>query len=134
MLLHKLRKNKRGFSTVIAVVLSLVILVVIVANVILWNYTMSQVDWERTKEDIRITNATRIIDGTNFTFQNKGALTVQLVSLWIDNSTQHSRYDLDLFINSGDTLCYIRNDINLPTKALVKVVTARGNIAVYSTN
>jgi hypothetical protein len=134
MLLHKLRKNKRGFSEVIAVVLSLVILVVIVANVILWNYTVSQVDWERTKEDIRITNATRIIGGTNFTFQNEGALTVQLVSLWIDNATQHSRYDLDLFINSGDTVFYIRNDINLPTKALVKVVTARGNIAVYSTS
>jgi hypothetical protein len=134
MLLHKLRKNKRGFSTVIAVVLSLVILVVVVANVVLWNFTMSQVDWERTKEDIQIMNATRIIGGTNFTFQNKGAITVQLVSLWIDNTTQHSRYDLNLFINAGDTLTYVRSDTNLPPNAVVKVVTARGNIAVYSAN
>lgn len=290
MLLRKLRNDRRGFSTVIAVVLSLVILVVIVSNIVLWNYTMSQIDWERTKEDVRITNATRIngsswstaqaeyvvnlgrrlsgnytdtkqadgsyetfvenaqspnrldingsflidlstyslsviksvevqmvyrandtyerfylkaynwtsasysdsgfnntvghvpaltwstyavnmtewrsyvdahgallikvqdnlpdanttrIDmdllgarvvasGTQLTFQNKGAVTTQLVSLWVDNATRHSRYDINLFINSGDTLLYVRNDVYLPTGALVKVVTARGNVAVYS--
>lgn len=132
MLLHKFRKSKRGFSTVIAVVLSLVILVVIVANVVLWSYTMSQVDWEKAEEDVRIIEVTRATNATWFTFQNEGGVTVQLVSLWIDNATQHSRYDLNLFINAGDTLLYVRNGTNIPSEALVKVVTARGNIAVYS--
>jgi len=59
MLLHKLRKNKRGFSTVIAVVLSLVILVVVVANVVLWDYTMNQYDWEKLHEGLSLTVTAR---------------------------------------------------------------------------
>jgi hypothetical protein len=93
---------------------------------------MSQVDWEKAEEDVRIIEVTRATNATWFTFQNEGGVTVQLVSLWIDNATQHSRYDLNLFINAGDTLLYVRNGTNIPSEALVKVVTARGNIAVYS--
>lgn len=36
-------------------VLSLVILVIIASNVILWNYQMNDLDWERMKENIAIT-------------------------------------------------------------------------------
>jgi hypothetical protein len=119
---------------VIAVVLSLVILVAIVSNIVLWNYTLSQADWERSKEDIRILNATSVSNGTEFVFQNVGSVTCHLVSLWVDNSTQHSRFDLNLFIDAGERLSEDLNSVNLSNATLVKVVTARGNIAVYSTN
>lgn len=71
--------------------------------------------------------------GTLFTFKNEGPLTVHLVSLWINNSTYHQRYDVNMFINSGETTSYVRGDISLPNRPyVVKVATERGNIAVYS--
>jgi len=118
---------------VIAVVLSLVILVTIVSNVVLWNYTLSQADWQRSQEDIKILSATSVNNGTEFVFQNQGSVTSQLVSLWIDNSTQHSQFDLNLFIDTGERLSVDLNGVNLSNGSLVKVVTARGNVAVYST-
>jgi hypothetical protein len=72
--------------------------------------------------------------GAKFTFQNEGSSTSHLVSLWINNATYHNRYDVNIFINAGDILSYTRVDIILPNQALVKVVTERGNIAVYSTS
>jgi hypothetical protein len=71
--------------------------------------------------------------GSRFTFENTGSLTCHLVSLWIINSTVHQHYDTDVFINSGDTYSYVRDDIDLPDgQVTVKVVTERGNIGVYS--
>lgn len=55
----RLRRNRRGISNIIVVVLSLVIITVIVSNVVLWSYQMNQLDWERAREDIRITSVTR---------------------------------------------------------------------------
>ena len=71
--------------------------------------------------------------GTSFTFGNEGSLTVHLVSLWVNNSTHHKRYDINIFVNAGDTESYYRNDISLPDKPyVVKIVSERGSIAVYS--
>ena len=71
--------------------------------------------------------------GTRWTFKNVGGLTVHLVSLWITNSTDHQRYELDIYMNSAETESYLRDDISLPTGGYtVKVVTERGNTAVYS--
>ena len=71
--------------------------------------------------------------GTRFTFENTGSLTCHLVSLWIIDSTVHQHYDIDVFINSGNTYSYVRDDINLPDgQSTVKVVTERGNMEVYS--
>ena len=73
------------------------------------------------------------MDGTQFTFKNDGALTLHLVSLWMINSTDHQRYDINVFVNSAATKNYLRDDISLPTGSYtVKVVTERGNVAVYS--
>jgi len=70
-----------------------------------------------------------------FTFENKGPLTSHLVSLWINNSTHHQRCEINIFINSGDTESYNRNDISLPNKPYtVKVVTERGNTAVFTSH
>jgi hypothetical protein len=70
--------------------------------------------------------------GTRFTFENEGSITSHLVSLWITNSTQHKHYDINLIINSGQTLTYTRDDVSLPSgEYIVKVVTERGNMATY---
>jgi hypothetical protein len=59
-IIRRLKHDKRGISNVIVVMLSLVLIVIIVGNVVLWSYQMNQLDWERMEEDISITNAERI--------------------------------------------------------------------------
>jgi hypothetical protein len=71
--------------------------------------------------------------GVTIKLKNEGSLTVHIISLWVNNATFHKRYDVDLFINPGETLPYTRTDIALPEGSyMIKVVTERGNIAVYS--
>jgi len=68
-----------------------------------------------------------------FTFKNKGSLTSRLVSLWVNNSTSHKRYAIDVIVNSGETVSYLSTDIRFPDgQYMVKVATQRGNVAVYS--
>ena len=132
---RRLRRDRRGISNIIVVVLSLVIVLAIVSNIVLWNYDMNQIDWEKMKENVSITNVESITDGSQYTFKNDGSLTVHLVSLWINNSTLHQRYNINVFINSAETKTYLREDIPLPAGSYsIKVVTERGNIAVYSDN
>lgn len=93
----------------------------------------NQADVNQTAIDIGSLAVRVVINGTKFTFQNKGSLTSHLVSLWVDNSTHHQRYDINIFINSGNTESYIGNDISLPNKPYtVKVVTERGNTAAFT--
>ena len=88
---------------------------------------------DRTTIDIEFLGVRVIIDGTSFTFKSEGPLTSHLVSLWVNNSTHHQRYDINIFVNAGDTESSVRCDISLPNKPYtVKVVTERGNIAIYS--
>lgn len=84
-----------------------------------------QIDWAEFKvsEDVE----------TLFTFRNRGSLTSHLVSLWIINSASHQRYDINIFVNLGETLPYAHTEISLPDgQYIVKVVTERGNIAIYT--
>jgi len=69
--LHDLRQDRKGLSNIIVVVLSLVILVVIVANVVLWSYQMNQLDWERTQETLSIRNVSRIAYSSWFIVQSE---------------------------------------------------------------
>jgi len=92
-------------------------------------------DEEQTSIDIDFLGINVKTDGTQFTFENEGALTTHLVSLWVTNSTHHKRYDIDVFLNSGATKNYVSYDIELPTENyVVKAVTERGNMAVFSEN
>jgi hypothetical protein len=68
---RRLKQNKRGASTIIAVALSLVIIVVIVSNVVLWSYEMNQLDWEKMNEDITITDVSRITNSSWFVAQSE---------------------------------------------------------------
>jgi hypothetical protein len=90
-------------------------------------------DSDQTSVDIDFLGVRVKLDGTQFTFENDGGLTVHLISLWIINSTDHQRYDISVFVNSAETKTYLRYDISLPTGSYtVKVITERGNTAVYS--
>ena len=130
---RRLRRDRRGISNIIVIVLSLVVILAIVSNVVLWSYEMNNLDWEKMKENVIITNVEGDTYGSQFTFENDGGLTVHLVSLWIINSTDRQRYDISVFVNSAETKTYLRDDILLPTGSYtVKVVTERGNRAVYS--
>ncbi|MDI6691534.1 MAG: hypothetical protein QME50_06720 [Candidatus Bathyarchaeota archaeon] len=73
-----------------------------------------------------------VIEGAYFNFKNNGSTTVHIVSIWIINVANHQRYNANLFINVGEEANYIRADISLPEKFIAKVVTERGNIAVFT--
>jgi len=73
--------------------------------------------------------------GTLFTFKNEGSSTLHIISLWITNSTHHQRYDINIFINSGDTTSHTYSNVTLPDKPYnVKVITERGNTAVFTSD
>lgn len=74
-----------------------------------------------------------ILKGSCFKFRNSGSFTVHLVALWvIDSDDNHSRYEINLFMNSGETIIYW-TDITWPSGSyVIKVVTERGNIATFS--
>ena len=132
---RRLKRDRRGISNIIVVVLSLVIILAIVSNVVLWNYDMNQVDWEKIKENVIITSVENATYGSQYTFENDGSLTVHLISLWINNSTLHQHYSVNVYVNAAETKTYLREDIPLPASGYtVKVVTERGNTAVYSGN
>ena len=119
----------------IVVLLSLIILVIIVENVVLWGYQMNQFDLERMHENLKITNVASVNGTVTFTFENDGPDTVHLVDLWIDNATLHQRYEMNLYVNSGDTASYSQADVSLPNEPYtIRIVTERGNIFIYSPN
>ena len=89
-------------------------------------------DGNKTTLDIDFLAVRAALDGTDFTLRNNGSATSHLVSLWVNNSTHHRRYDLNIFINAGDTESYIRIDISHDENCTVKFVTEKGNIAIYS--
>ena len=73
--------------------------------------------------------------GAQITFENDGALTSHIVSVWINNSTIHQRYTVNTFINSGETLSPVYSSISLPSGSYtIRVSTERGNVAVLATS
>jgi Na+-transporting NADH:ubiquinone oxidoreductase subunit NqrC len=129
-----LKHGKRGISTVIVVMLSLVLIVMIVGNVVLWSYQMNQIDLERTQETLTITNVTKTEPaGISVDVKNTGAFSLHIVAVWVSNSTLHQRYAADVFLNAGESAMCNLTDIVVPQGVLLtKVVTERGNMAVFS--
>lgn len=73
-----------------------------------------------------------IINGARLDLKNTSSLTAHIIAIWVTNSTLHQRYTANLFINAGEEKTYIRADITLPEEnCIVKIVTERGNIAVF---
>lgn len=70
-ILKRLKRDKRGISNVIVVMLSLVLITIIVGNVVLWSYQMNQLDLERIQETVTVSNVTRITYSPWSTAQNE---------------------------------------------------------------
>ena len=97
-------------------------------------FSDGQTDSEQTTIDIDFLGVRAKIDGARFTFKNECAFTTHIVSLWVINSTLHQHFTADVVLNSAETYSYLRVDIKLPLAGTyaVKVVSERGNTAVYS--
>jgi hypothetical protein len=66
--------------------LSLVLIVVIVANVVLWSYQMNQLDWEKMCEDISIANVTRVEETWSY---NPSEYILGGSTNWVSGSISH---------------------------------------------
>ena len=71
---RRFKRDRRGVSNIIVVVLSLVIILAIGSNIVLWNYEMTQLDWEKMKEDISINNVESITHSSWLTAQSEYTL------------------------------------------------------------
>lgn len=92
-----------------------------------------QPDLNQTSIDIDFLAVKIVVTDTEFTIRNAGSLTAHLISLWVTNSLSHQRYDLNAFINPSETFIVVRNDVSLPSAPyVIKVVTEKGNMAVYT--
>ncbi len=128
-----LKSNKRGISTVIVVMLSLALLVTVVGNLVIWSYQMNEMDRERIQESITINSAKQTEKGIALEIKNNGPEGAQIVALWIVDSKNHERFEVDLFVNSGENAQFVLSDINLPESyTLIRIVTNKGNAAVLS--
>ena len=65
-IMKRLKRDKRAVSNAIVVMLSLVLVVIIVANIVLWSYQMNQLDWERMQERTTLSDVERATEGTKF--------------------------------------------------------------------
>jgi hypothetical protein len=93
----------------------------------------SNPDSNKTTIDIDFLGVRAIINGAKFSIQNEGPSTSHIVAIWIVNSTIHERYDVNFFLNSGVKTDYIRLGVSVPAgNFTAKIVTERGNIAVFS--
>jgi len=111
--LRRLRHEKRGVSNVIVVMLSLVLIVVVVSNVVLWSYQMNQFDWEKMQEKIEVANVESIKRSWWFTSEKEYTVNVgsHLNGTYTDTWTVDNIYETlreesaPLFYNpSGYTL------------------------------
>ncbi|MBS7633429.1 hypothetical protein KEJ15_07440, partial [Candidatus Bathyarchaeota archaeon] len=91
----RLRRDKRGVSNVIVVMLSLVLITIIVGNIIIWSYEMNQLDLERMQENLAITNVTNIVSSPWFTAQEEFTATVGIrqSGTFTDTKTMGDAYE-----------------------------------------
>src|SRR4030043_28747 len=94
-LTRRLKRGKRGISTVIVVMLSLVLIVMIVGNVFLWSYQMNQVDMDRIQETLSLTNVTRITRPPWFNAQTEFSINAgnRLSGTYTDTTSLDSLYE-----------------------------------------
>ena len=93
--MKRLKRDKRAVSNAIVVMLSLILVVIIVANVVLWSYQMNQLDWEKMKEDISITNVERINRSSWFVTQREYRVNIgsRLNGAYMDTQAIDNQYE-----------------------------------------
>ncbi len=98
----RLRRNKRGVSSVIVAMLSLVLIVIIVSNVVLWSYQMNQIDWERMQEKLTLVNVERTTNSPWFTSKKEYAINAgsHIFGTYVD--TQNVDSDSESFLEGSN--------------------------------
>jgi len=101
--MKRLKHDKRGVSNVIVVMLSLVLIVVIVANVVLWSYQMNQFDWERMQENLEIVDIARVNSSSWFVAQSEYIVNTgnQISGSYTDTQTINNQYETFAEASSG---------------------------------
>ena len=114
-IIRRLKREKRGISTVIVVMLSLVLLMVVVGNVILWSYQMNQLDWEKMQEQIDVVSTQSVNE--NWT-QNPTAYDLGGSTSWVSGAVLDLAADDDVYMTfrsyySGTaTSDFVDNDLS----------------------
>jgi hypothetical protein len=120
---RRLKRGKRGISTVIVVMLSLVLMVIIVGNVVLWSYQMNQIDWEKIQERIDVINAQSVNDTWA---QNPTAYALKGSTSWVSGDILDLAADDDVYMtfrsySSGTASSYfVDNDLSNVDSSLDK--------------
>jgi Tfp pilus assembly protein PilE len=93
--MKRLKRDKRAVSNAIVVMLSLVLVVIIVANIVLWSYQMNQLDWERMQERTTLADVEQATHSSWFTSQNEYAVNVgsRVNGTYVDTRTVDSNYE-----------------------------------------
>jgi hypothetical protein len=86
---------------------------------------------EQTVVGVDFFGVRALTGGAVLTIENASSLTIHIVAVWINDAT-HQRYPVDWFLNSGENT-EKTIEPSLPQGAFVaKIVTERGNVAVFS--
>ncbi|MGB9853468.1 MAG: hypothetical protein ACPLRY_01470 [Candidatus Bathyarchaeales archaeon] len=111
--LKTLESGKKGVSNVIVVMLSLVLIVIIVANVVLWNYQMNQLDLERMQETLSVANVMRLTRSQWFAVQKEFSISVgnKISGSYIDTKLIDGLHEK--FVEEIATLSYNPSTYNL---------------------
>jgi hypothetical protein len=84
----------RGISNVVSAMLGLVIVVIIVANVFLWNFEMNEYDWQRAQEKVTIENVIR----SNSTSYNPTSCSLLGNTRFVSGSTSNLASDDSIYM------------------------------------
>ena len=133
-------RGRKGVSTVAGSIFLAVIMVTIVFGLIVWSMDVqreeSDLEARRLSQDLSISVNFTSQDTINITVRNNGPETVELVALWITNTTYHRRIDLSgrgVFIGPGEEWTYT---VNLAWTSgstyVIKVVTSLGRVFATS--
>ena len=130
----------KGVSTVAGAIFFVVILITVITGLVFWSIStqreMGDLEARRLSQDLSISVEFPAQGIINITVRNNGPEAVELVALWITNTTYHRRIDLSgrgVFIGPGEEWTYT---VNLAWTSgstyVIKVVTSLGRVFATS--
>jgi nitrogen fixation-related uncharacterized protein len=93
--MKRLRQDGHGISNVIIVMLSLVLVVIIVSNVVLWSYQMNQFDLDRMQEKVEINGVTKMDNSPWSTVQSEYTVSsgTRVSGSYVDTQAADGQYE-----------------------------------------
>ena len=130
----------KGVSTVAGAIFFVVILITIMTGLVFWSIStqreMGDLEARRLSQNLSISVNFTSPTTINITVRNNGPEAVELVALWITNTTYHRRIDLSgqgVVIGPGEEWTYTANLAWTPGSTyVIKVVTSLGRVFATS--